>query len=74
MKKGKVIKAYKADMDGFYSSIQVVQIDKSYIDNYTYFKTFSAAKKHVIANLKDIIFQYKSNLNAIKVLKGIGDN
>ena len=74
MKKGKVIKAYKVDMDGFYSSIVAVEIDKSYIDNVNYFKTFNAAKKAALANLKDMINQYKANYNEIKVLKGIGDN
>jgi hypothetical protein len=69
--KVKIIKAYKADMDGFYSSIQVVEIDKSYIDNFTYFKTFNAAKKHVMTQLKDYINQYKNNLAAIKALKSI---
>ena len=66
--KVKIIKAFKADMDGFYSSIVEVQIDKSHIDNSTYFKTFNAAKKHVIAQLKDMIAQYKNNLTAIKAL------
>ena len=68
MKKGKVIKAYKVDMDGFYSGIFEVQIDKSFIDNYEYFKTFSAAKKNCMAQLKDMIAQYKSNLAQIKAL------
>jgi len=72
--KSKIIKAYKADLDGFYSSIVAVEIDKSHIDNITYFKTFNACKKHVLASLKDMINQYKANYNEIKVLKGIGDN
>ena len=68
MKKGKVIKAYKVDMDGFYSGIFEVQIDKSFIDNYEYFKTLNAAKKNCMAQLKDMIAQYKSNLAQIKAL------
>jgi hypothetical protein len=67
----RLVKAYKADMDGFYSSIQVVEIDKSHIDNFTYFKTFNAAKKHVLVQLKDMINQYKNNYAAIKALKSI---
>ena len=66
--KSKIIRAYKADMDGFYSSVVEVQIDKSHIDNITYFKTFNAAKKYVMAQLKDYIIQYKNNLTAIKAL------
>jgi hypothetical protein len=68
MKKAKIVKAYKADMDGFYSNIAEVQIDKTHIDNYVYFKTFNAAKKYVMAQLKDMIVQYKNNLAEIKAL------
>ena len=66
--KSKIIKAYKVDMDGFYSGVVEVQIDKSHIDNFTYFKTFNAAKKYVMAQLKDYIIQYKNNLVAVKAL------
>ena len=66
--KSKIIRAYKADMDGFYSNVVEVMMEKSYIDNITYFKTFNAAKKYVIAQLKDMIVQYKNNLTAIKAL------
>lgn len=66
--KVKIIKAYKADMDGFYSGVVEVQIDKSHIDNITYFKTFNAAKKYVMAQLKDMIVQYKNNLVTVKAL------
>ena len=31
--KSKIVKAYKADMDGFYSNIVIVEIDKSHVDN-----------------------------------------
>jgi len=67
--KNKVIKAYKADMDGFYSNIVIVEVDKSFIDNHTYFKTFSACKKVVVARLKDMVDQYKKNLAEIKAIK-----
>jgi len=67
--KNRVIKAYKADMDGFYSNIVIVEVDKSFIDNHTYFKTFNACKKVVVARLKDMITQYKNNLAEIKALK-----
>ena len=66
--KSKIIRAYKANMDGFYSSVVEVQIDKSHIDNITYFKTFNAAKKYVMAQLKDMIVLYKNNLVTIKAL------
>ena len=70
MKKSKIVRAYKADMDGFYSNVVETMIEKSYIDNqHTYFKTFNAAKKHVMAQLKDMIAQYKNNLAEIKALK-----
>jgi len=71
MKKVKIVKAFKADMDGFYSNITAVEIDKTHIDNYVYFKTFNAAKKHVLAQLKDMITQYKANYAEIKALKSI---
>lgn len=68
--KSKIITAYKADMDGFYSSVQQVQIDKTHIDNeHTYFKSFNAAKKLVINQLKDMVVQYKNNLTQMKALK-----
>ena len=68
--KSKIITAYKADMDGFYSSVQLVQIEKSYLDNeHTYFKSFNAAKKRVVAELKDLMVQYKTNLTQMKALK-----
>jgi len=68
----KLVKAYKADMDGFYSNIVIVEVDKSFIDNqHTYFKTFNAAKKYVLVQLKDMINQYKNNYAAIKALKSI---
>ena len=68
--KNKIVKAYKADMDGFYSNIVIVEIDKSHVDNqHTYFKSFNAAKKHVLANLKEMIAQYKANYAEIKALK-----
>ena len=68
--KSKIITAYKADMDGFYSSVQQVQIDKTYVDNeHTYFKSFNAAKKRVVNQLKDMVVQYKNNLTQMKALK-----
>ena len=68
--KQKLVKAYKADLDGFYSNVVIVEVDKSFVDNqHTYFKSFNAAKKHVLANLKDMITQYKANYVEIKALK-----
>jgi len=68
--KSKIVKAYKADMDGFYSNIVIVEVDKSFIDNqHTYFKSFSACKKYVVGYLKDIMTQYKNNLAEMKALK-----
>jgi hypothetical protein len=66
----KLVKAYKADMDGFYSNIVIVEVDKSFIDNqHTYFKSFSACKKYVVGYLKDMVDQYKKNLTEMKSLK-----
>jgi hypothetical protein len=66
----KLVKAYKADMDGFYSNIVIVEIDKSHVDNqHTYFKSFSACKKYVVGYLKDMMTQYKNNLTEMKALK-----
>ena len=68
--KSKLVKAYKADMDGFYSNIVIVEIDKSHVDNqYTYFKSFNACKKYVVSQLKDMVDQYKKNLTEMKALK-----
>jgi hypothetical protein len=66
----KLVKAYKADMDGFYSNIVIVEVDKSFVDNqHTYFKSFSACKKYVVGYLKDMVDQYKKNLTEMKSLK-----
>lgn len=68
--KNKIVKAYKADMDGFYSNIVIVEIDKSHLDNqHTYFKSFNACKKYVVSQLKDMVDQYKKNLTEMKSLK-----
>ena len=68
--KQKLVKAYKADMDGFYSNIVIVEVDKLFIDNqHTYFKSFSACKKYVVGYLKDMVDQYKKNLTEMKSLK-----
>ena len=68
--KSKIVRAYKADMDGFYSNVVETMIEKSYIDNqHTYFKSFNAAKRHVVNQLKDMVVQYKNNLTQIKALK-----
>ena len=68
--KNKLVKAYKADMDGFYSNIVIVEINKSNIDNqHTYFKSFNACKKYVVALLKDMMTQYKANYMEMKALK-----
>jgi predicted AAA+ superfamily ATPase len=68
--KSKIVKAYKADMDGFYSNIVIVEINKSNIDNqHTYFKSFNACKKYVVALLKDMMTQYKNNYMEMKALK-----
>jgi hypothetical protein len=68
--KSKLVKAYKADMDGFYSNIVIVEIDKSHVDNqHSYFKSFNACKKYVVSQLKDMVDQYKKNLTEMKALK-----
>lgn len=68
--KSKLVKAYKADMDGFYSNIVIVEIDKSHVDNqHTYFKSFNACKKYVVSQLKDMVDQYKKNLAEVKAIK-----
>ena len=68
--KSKIVKAYKADMDGFYSNVVEVMMEKSFVDNqHTYFKSFNAAKRHVVNQLKDMVVQYKNNLTQMKALK-----
>jgi hypothetical protein len=69
--KVKLVKAYKADMAGFHSSVQLIDaLDKADLDNqHTYFKTYNAAKKHVVNQLKELIVNYKNNLSEVKALK-----
>ena len=68
--KSKIVKAYKADMDGFYSNVVEVMMEKSFVDNeHMYFKSFNAAKRHVVNQLKDMVVQYKNNLTQMKALK-----
>jgi len=68
--KSKIVKAYKADMDGFYSNIVIVEVDKSFVDNqHTYFKSFNACKKTLVTQLKDMIDKYKLNLTQVKSIK-----
>ena len=68
--KQKLVKVYKADLDGFYSNIVIVEVDKSFVDNqHTYFKSFNACKKYVVSQLKDMVDQYKKNLTEMKALK-----
>ena len=68
--KSKIVKAYKADMDGFYSNVVEVMMEKSFVDNqHTYFKSFNACKKYVVSQLKDLVDQYKKNLTEMKALK-----
>ncbi len=74
MKEGKsrMVKCYRVVMDGFYSSIEEYMMYKHQIDNeYTYFKSLSAAKRHLISQLKDIADQYKANIKEIKSIKAI---
>jgi len=71
-KRMKMVKAYTVVMDGFYSNIELREIGKDYLDNeYTHFKSLSAAKKYLISQLKDIADQYKANLKEIKAIKAI---
>ena len=69
--KVKLVKAYKADLDGFYSSVKLIdELDKTFLDNqHTYFRTYNAAKKHVVNQLKELIVNYKNNLSEVKALK-----
>lgn len=71
MKKVKLVKAYKADMAGFHSSVKVIdELDKADVDNqHTYFRTYNASKKHVVNQLKDMIVNYKKNLSDVKASK-----
>ncbi len=67
--KVKIVKVYAVVMDGFYSHIEIKEVDKSYVDNeHTYFKSFAKAKKHLLGRLKDYVVQYKLNIANIKAL------
>jgi hypothetical protein len=45
-------------------------LDKADLDNqHTYFRTYNAAKKHVVNQLKELIVNYKNNLSEVKALK-----
>ena len=70
--KVKKVKAYAVVMDGFYSNIELREIDKSFLDNeFCYFKTLSGAKKYLLGQLQSILNEYKSNIKSIKSIKGI---
>jgi hypothetical protein len=73
--KVKKVKAYAVVMDGFYSNIELREIDKSFLDNeFCYFKTLSGAKKYLLGQLQSILNEYKSNIKEIKSIKGIDAN
>jgi hypothetical protein len=70
--KVKKVKAYAVVMDGFYSNIELREIDKSFLDNkFCYFKTLSGAKKYLLGQLQSILSEYKSNIKEIKSIKAI---
>jgi hypothetical protein len=70
--KVKKVKAYAVVMDGFYSNIELREIDKSFLDNeFCYFKTLSGAKKYLLGQLQSILNEYKSNVKEIKSIKAI---
>lgn len=71
----KTVKVYTVIMDGFYSNIELREIDKSFVDNeYCYFKTLSGAKKYLLSHLQSILNEYKSNIKEIKNIKAINAN
>ena len=73
--KVKKVKVYAVVMDGFYSNIELREIDKSFLDNeFCYFKTLSGAKKYLLGQLQSILNEYKSNIKEIKSIKGIDAN
>ena len=63
-------KAYYVQRDGAYSTIREVMVHPSQIDNVTYFKTLSAAKKDLISDLQYFIREYKDCLAGIRSFKG----
>jgi hypothetical protein len=68
----KTVKVYAVVMDGFYSNIELREIDKSFVDNeYCYFKTLSGAKKYLLGQLQSILNEYKSNIKEVKSIKVI---
>jgi hypothetical protein len=70
--KVKKVKAYAVVMDGFYSNIELREIDKSFLDNeFCYFKTLSGAKKYLLGQLQSLLNEYKSNIKEIKSIKAI---
>jgi hypothetical protein len=70
--KVKKVKVYAVVMDGFYSNIELREIDKSFLDNeFCYFKTLSGAKKYLLGQLQSIFNEYKSNIKSIKSIKAI---
>ena len=70
--KVKKVKVYAVVMDGFYSHIEIREVGKDFVDNeYCYFKSLSGAKKYLLAQLKDMVYQYQLNVKEIKSIKGI---
>jgi hypothetical protein len=70
--KVKRVKVYAVVMDGFYSHIEIREINKDMLDNeHSFFKSLSGAKKYLLAQLKDMVYQYQLNVKEIKSIKGI---
>jgi hypothetical protein len=62
-------KAYYVERDGAYSNIREVMVHPSLIDNATFYKTLSAAKKDLISDLQYNINAYKECLAYVRSIK-----
>lgn len=69
MNNEKKVKAYLIDKDSYYSTIRVVEVSANLVDDATYYKTLSKAKKDLISDLKYQILMYKDCIDSIKSMK-----
>ena len=70
MQNENLTKAYYIYRDGSYSSIRAVMIHPEFIDNATYYKSLTEAKKELISDLQYLIKEYRECIAEIRSFKG----
>lgn len=70
MQNENLTKAYQIYKDGSYSCIKVVMVHPEFIDNATYYKTLTEAKKELISDLQYLVKEYRECIAEIRSFKG----